>query len=104
MITTNGKITNEQTRQVEEFLKSRGFAEVECYQPEGYDLLLRLRVTDPRFKGQGRVNRAELVENELEKLPDDLQASITTLVLVTPDERKTSLLSLEFDDPRRESL
>jgi len=95
------KITNEQTRQVEEFLRSRGFPDVECYQREGYDFLMRLRVTDPRFRGLNRVDRAALVEEELAKLPDDLQASISMLVLVTPEERKTSLHSLEFDDPSR---
>jgi hypothetical protein len=51
-----------------------------------------------------RLERTDLVEAELAKLPDDLQASITMLVLVTPEERKTSLLSLEFDDPSRVML
>jgi stress-induced morphogen len=95
------KITNEQTRQVEEFLRGRGFSDVECYQREGYNFLMRLRVTDPRFRGMNRVDRATLVEEELAKLPDELQASISMLVLVTPQERKTSLHSLEFDDPSR---
>jgi hypothetical protein len=101
MSASNRKITNDQTREVEEFLRHQGFSDVECYQREGYDFLMRLRVTDDRFHGLNRVDRASLVEQELAKLPDELQASITMLVLVTPDERKTSLLSLEFDDPSR---
>ena len=101
MIATNGKVLNQQTRQVEDFLRNRGFTEVECYQPEGYDLLLRLRVTDGRFKGKGRVERAALVEKELDDLPEDLQAAITTLVLVTQEERTTSPVSMEFDNPSR---
>lgn len=101
MTSANRKITNDQTRQVEEFLRSQGFDDVECYQREGYDFLMRLRVTDDRFRGLNRVDRASLVEQELEKLPDELQGSITMLVLVTPEEKSTSLLSLEFDDPSR---
>jgi hypothetical protein len=98
------KVTNAQSREVEKFLRSCGFAEVECYQRKGYDYLLRVRVTDIRFQGLSRLERMDLVEKEIEKLPDDLQASITMLVVVTPEERKTSLLSLEFDDPSRVML
>ncbi|REJ85812.1 MAG: hypothetical protein DWQ34_21460 [Planctomycetota bacterium] len=101
MTIANGKVTNDKTQEVEHFLRERGFDDVECYQREGYDLLLRVRVTDGRFQGMSRIDRADLIESELQDLPDELQASITMLVLVTPDERSTSLLSLEFDDPSR---
>lgn len=98
------QVKNAQTRQIEEFLRACGFAEVECYQRKGFDYLLRVRVTDNRFQGMSRLDRMEWVEQEIAKLPDELQASITTLVVVTRDERKTSLLSLEFDDPSRVML
>lgn len=98
------KVTNAQTREVEKFLQECGFAEVECYQRSGYEYLLRVRVTDKQFQGMSRLERMDLVEKELVRLPDDLQASITMLVVVTPAERKTSLLSLEFDDPLRAML
>jgi stress-induced morphogen len=103
-MTSKNKVTNAQTREVEQFLRGCGFADVECYQRKGYDYLLRVRVTDKRFQGMSRLERMGIVEKELEKLRDDLQASITMLVVVTPDERKTSLLSLEFDDPSRVML
>ena len=103
-MTSNDKVKNAQTRQVEKLLRHCGFTDVECYQRKGYHYLLRVRVTDERFQGMSRLERMELVEKEIAKLPDELQASITMLVVVTPEERKTSLLSLEFDDPSRVML
>jgi stress-induced morphogen len=98
------KVRNAQSREVEKFLRDCGFEEVECYQRKGYNYLLRVRVTDRRFQGMSRLERMDMVEKELAKLPDELQASITMLVVVTAEERKTSLLSLEFDDPSRVML
>jgi hypothetical protein len=45
-----------------------------------------------------------MVEPLIGQLPEATQSAITMLVLVTPEERKTSLLSLEFDDPSRVML
>lgn len=98
------KITDDTTRKIETFFRKRGFARSECYRPREFNLLLRVRITDDRFRGLSRVQREDIIEPLIAELPDEVQSAITMLVLVTPDERKTSLLSLEFDDPSRVML
>jgi hypothetical protein len=46
-----------------------------------------------------RVERDDLVSAILDTLPEDVRAEITVLLLVTPQESKTSPMSQEFDDP-----
>ncbi len=99
MIMTTGKITDDETRQVEQFLRDSGFPTAECYRPKGYSYLLRVRIMDDRFQGLSRVAREELLEPLIQKLPEELQSAITMLVLITEAERHKSLTNLEFEEP-----
>lgn len=60
---------------------------------------VRIRITDPDFKGKGVIQREDMVWNMLERLPDDVRGDITMLVLETPDEVERSLSSREFENP-----
>lgn len=60
---------------------------------------IRVRITDPDFAGQDRIEREDHIESILEQLPEELRADISWLILVTPEERKQSPASLLFDDP-----
>ena len=65
---------------------------------------LRVRILDPDFRGLDRLQREDAVWALLEKLPDDVRADISLLLLLTPDEAETSLASFEFDNPLPSSL
>lgn len=65
---------------------------------------IRVRVIDPEFSGKGPVEREEAVWPLLETLPPEVREEITILLLISPKERKVSLLSREFDRPRRSRL
>jgi hypothetical protein len=60
---------------------------------------IRIRIIDPDFKNLGVLDRETLVEPILDDLAEDIRAEITILLLLTPEESKTSFGSIEFDDP-----
>jgi hypothetical protein len=65
---------------------------------------IRVRIIDPDFQGQDRVERETNIWKLLGDLPDVVKAEITLLVLLTPDEADTSFASFEFDNPSRSRL
>jgi stress-induced morphogen len=65
---------------------------------------IRVRVIDPDFAGQTKVERHRTVWNSLNRLSDDDQADISTLILLTPDETQRSFANMEFEDPVPSSL
>lgn len=60
---------------------------------------VRIRIIDPQFAGKGRADRSRYVWDYLETLPDDVQGEISMVLLLTPDEVKTSFANMEFEDP-----
>lgn len=60
---------------------------------------IRIRIIDPDFKGMNRVERDDLVSAILDTLPEGVRAEIMILLLLTPQESKTSPMSQEFDHP-----
>ena len=60
---------------------------------------VRIRITDPDFKGKGVIQREDMVWGILDRLPDDVRGDITMLILEPPDEVEESLSSREFDSP-----
>ena len=65
---------------------------------------IRVRIIDPDFEGKSIVTREAEVLPIVRDLPDRLQDQITMLLLITPEESERSLLSAEFDDPKRSRL
>ena len=72
-------------------------ARIEAYRYNSASI--RIRITDPDFKGRNRVEREGAVWPIIEGLPEDDREQIMVLLLITPKEKKTSLMSLEFDKP-----
>jgi stress-induced morphogen len=72
-------------------------AEIEAYRRA--PAILRARVIDPDFKGKGIVERENMVWPIIEALPQDVQDDLHVLLLLTPQERKRSIMSAEFDNP-----
>ena len=65
---------------------------------------IRIRVVDPGFAGVSRAERHEAVWRFIEELPEDVQSQMSLLIPLTPEETKTSLVNLEFDQPTRSSI
>jgi stress-induced morphogen len=61
---------------------------------------VRVRIIDPDFKGKDFVERDEEIWDILEsELPEDVRADISVLLLITPQERKKSMMNIEFENP-----
>ena len=65
---------------------------------------VRVRIIDPEFAGRNKVERSKMVWKYFERLPDDDQSDISTLLLLVPDETKMSFANSEFEDPIASSL
>lgn len=92
------------TRQVEEALRKAGFEQVDAYRYNSASI--RVRVVDSRFDGLSPEKRDEMVEPYLAKLPERIQADITTLFTFAPSELQQApntfreyLMNAEFDNP-----
>jgi hypothetical protein len=60
---------------------------------------VRIRVIDPDFAGKIIPEREAEVWAILDTLPEEVRTDITVLLLVTPEESRQSLMSMEFDNP-----
>lgn len=60
---------------------------------------IRVRITDPAFRGMSKRQRNDLVWNYLDALPEETQGDISMLVLLDPSEREKSFSNLEYEDP-----
>jgi len=94
----------DETRHVEDALRSAGFSRVDAYRYNSASI--RVRIVDPRFEGLSAEKRDALVEPLLEHLPERTQADIMTLFTFAPSEIERSaksfrefFLNAEFDDP-----
>lgn len=92
-----------QTREVETLLKNR-FEQADAYRYNSASI--RVRVIDPSFEGMSREQRDTLVEEQLDKLPPEIQRDIVNLLTLAPSELSSNAKSLrvlmlnsEFEDP-----
>jgi stress-induced morphogen len=95
-MSTSVKATNERTSLIEEKLRPR-FADSRAYQYN--EASIRVRVVDPAFQGKSKSERAKMVSSLLEELPEDIEADITLLLLLTPAELSESMINVEFEHP-----
>lgn len=72
-------------------------AQVDVYRQNSVSV--RIRIIDPDFHGLERSQRHAVVWRLLEQLPEDVQADISMLVLLAPNEEASSIANLEFEDP-----
>lgn len=84
----------------EELKKVFPTAETRQYNP----VSIRVRIKDERFTGQPWNQREQAVHEVLKRLPKDVQADVTMLVLLEPGEESSSLLNYEFDNPSADRL
>ena len=60
---------------------------------------VRVRIIDPDFARQDRVERHKDVWRYLDSLDEESQSDISSLILLTPGETKKSFANFEFEDP-----
>jgi hypothetical protein len=65
---------------------------------------VRVRIIDPTFAGQNKIERSKEAWKYLNSLPDEAQSDLSTLILLTPAETKMSFANFEFEDPVPSSL
>jgi hypothetical protein len=97
-----------ETRSVEDALRKR-FRQVDSYRYNSASI--RVRVIDPGFTGMSRDERERGVEEEIAKLPEDIQRDIVTVFCFTPEELRQTpktfrefTLNTEFEDPSPSTL
>jgi hypothetical protein len=93
----------DETRRVEALLSSV-FDQADAYRYNSASI--RVRVIDPRFEGMPREKRDAMVEEQIDKLPQETQRDIVTLFTFAPSELSAPpknfrefMLNTEFDDP-----
>jgi stress-induced morphogen len=103
------RIRGQNSHQLDEFMRAlepyeseHPRAEIEAYLQNSVSI--RIRIVDPDFSGLSKIQRHELVWKQFEALPEETLSYLSTLLLLTPDERTTSFASVEFDDPVRSRL
>jgi stress-induced morphogen len=60
---------------------------------------IRIRIVDPSFASLDRIERDDVVWKYLNKLPGNVRADITVVLLLTPDELETSFANQDFEHP-----
>jgi hypothetical protein len=60
---------------------------------------IRLRIIDPGFAEMDRAVRHDQIWGLLRQLDKDVISQITVVLLLTPEEAKTSFASMDFDSP-----
>jgi stress-induced morphogen len=87
---------------LEQYDERHPTAQIEIYRHNSVSV--RIRIVSSEFKGMNRVQREEEVWALLNELPEETLAELSLLLLLTPQETKSSLASREFDDPIPSSL
>jgi hypothetical protein len=80
-----------------EYSEAHPNAEIEAYRQNSVSL--RIRVISPEFREMSRAQREEELWNYLDRLPEEIAAEISLLLLLTPREAKDSFANREFDNP-----
>ncbi|GAC1305500.1 MAG: hypothetical protein NVSMB14_12400 [Isosphaeraceae bacterium] len=61
--------------------------------------VVMVRIIAPEFAALGLAERENLVWSYLEDLDDEIVAEIYVLLLITPEEKKTSHANFDFENP-----
>jgi len=101
MITVRDTRTDDRLRAVAEALREyeqqHPEAKIDVYRQN--PVSIRVRIIDPDFAGVSKADRHDTVWSFVQALPEDQQADISMLLLLAPDELKTSFANAAFDQP-----
>ncbi|QDU61742.1 hypothetical protein Pan216_26050 [Planctomycetes bacterium Pan216] len=82
---------------LKDYEKKHKDAAVDIYRQNPFSI--RVRIVDSGFAGMTKVERSNIVWEYLKSVTDDDVSDISTLLLLTPEEKETSFANFEFDDP-----
>jgi hypothetical protein len=72
-------------------------AQIDLYRQNSVSV--RVRIIDPDLAGQNKISRSQEAWKYLNSLPDEIQSDLSSLILLAPEETRTSFANLEFEDP-----
>lgn len=84
-------------RALEKYQSSHPTSHAKLYRQNAASI--RMRIIHDAFERLRKGERHDLIWKELEELPDDIKAQISMLLLLAPNEVKSSFANFEFDDP-----
>jgi hypothetical protein len=82
---------------LESHKRSHPGAQIDSYRQNSGSI--RIRIIDPDFRKLDKALRHDQVWEILEPLPEDILSQITVLLLLTPEEVKTSFANMDFENP-----
>ena len=82
---------------LERYQRHHPAASIDIYRYDRFSV--RLRIIDPTFSKVDRLQRHDVTWSYLETLPEEVQADITVVVLLHPDEVEDSLGNFHFEHP-----
>ena len=82
---------------LQEFQADHPKSQIDLYRQNSVSV--RIRIVDPDFSGLTKADRSKATWKYLNSLPDEIQADLSALILLTPDETKKSAANIEFEDP-----
>ena len=72
-------------------------AQIDLYRQNSVSV--RVRIIDPDFAGQSKIDRSKEAWKYLNSLPDEIQSDLSSLTLLAPEETTMSFANFEFEDP-----
>ena len=72
-------------------------AQIDLYRQNSVSV--RVRIIDPDLAGKSKIDRSKEAWKYLNSLPDEIQSDLSSLILLAPEEARTSFANLEFEDP-----
>lgn len=87
---------------LQRYQQDHELARIDIYRQNSVSV--RIRIVDPHFADQDRPQRHALVWRYLDELPEEVVSDISTLLLLTLAETKTSFANFESDDPTPSDL
>ena len=85
--------------ELRDFEEDHPNAQIELYRQNSVSV--RIRIIDADFSSQNQAERSKETWKYLNNLSNETQSDISVLILLTPDETKTSLSSFDFENPIR---
>lgn len=94
---TTDEIIDGIVKELERYQEDHPDAEVVIYRQN--PVSVRVRIVDPDFVGQSKLERSDTVWEYLDQLDEEVQGDISTLLLLTPEELGKSFANFEFEHP-----
>ena len=96
------KVIERMIKAIDKYQEDHPKAQIGLYRQNSVSV--RVRIIDPDFSALKRVKRSTEVWKYLDTLPDKVQADLSSLTLITPEEKAESFGSFIFKNPSQSQL